>query len=190
MRGRCSRPWRCRALVLVSACSGRMDLKLPARFFILKLIARWPFVANYLLGRAAGNPPRAAERSIADPQSRDALFADAEAATLFAALQATIAGRLALAGHQSPHPGGPRHGRPGGRIRPGARGGGRRPPGGTDGDRRRRARLPVHPPRRRPGARSQLPEFARARRSLVARAMRAKYDNRNYVTRALSSRHQ
>jgi pimeloyl-ACP methyl ester carboxylesterase len=88
-------PGRCRHLVLISACSRRLGLELPLRFHVMKLMAHWPALARKLLGRAAGDPERAARRAIADPQARAALLADPRSCALFAALQLTIADRLA-----------------------------------------------------------------------------------------------
>ena len=83
---------RCRAVVLVSACTGRLGLRLPLRFHLLKLVARSPALTRRLLGRAVGD----FERAVVDPQARAALLADQEACALFAALQLTLADRLAL----------------------------------------------------------------------------------------------
>jgi pimeloyl-ACP methyl ester carboxylesterase len=82
---------RCRALVLVSACTGRLGLRLPLRFHLLKLMARSPALTRRLLGRAVGD----FKRAVVDPQARAALLADAEACALFAALQLTLADSLA-----------------------------------------------------------------------------------------------
>ena len=88
-------PRRCRRLVLVSACTRRLELELPLRFHVMKLLARWPALARAFLAGALRDPVRAARRSIADTQARAALIADPEACALFTALQLTIADRLA-----------------------------------------------------------------------------------------------
>jgi pimeloyl-ACP methyl ester carboxylesterase len=83
---------RCRALVLVSACTGRLGLRLPLRFHLLKLMARSPALTRCLLGRAAGD----FERAVVAPQARAALLADQQACMLLAALQLTLADSLGL----------------------------------------------------------------------------------------------
>jgi pimeloyl-ACP methyl ester carboxylesterase len=88
-------PGRCRRLVLVSACTRRLEFELPLRFHVMKLLARWPALARVLMSGAVRDPVRAIRRSIADPQARAALLADPVASSLFSALQLTIAGRLA-----------------------------------------------------------------------------------------------
>jgi pimeloyl-ACP methyl ester carboxylesterase len=88
-------PRRCSRLVLVSACTRRLELELPLRFHVMKLLARWPALGRALLAGAVRDPVRAARRSIADPQARAALLADPVASSLFTALQLTIADRLA-----------------------------------------------------------------------------------------------
>jgi pimeloyl-ACP methyl ester carboxylesterase len=85
---------RCRALVLVSACTARLTARMPLRFHVMRLLARWPKLLA-LLGAAARDPERAAGRSIADPQARAALMNDPEARALFMALTLTIPDRLA-----------------------------------------------------------------------------------------------
>ncbi len=86
---------RCRALVLISACTERLTVRMPLRFYMLKVLARWPKLLG-LLGGVAGDPERAAGRSIADPQTRAALMNDPEAYALFMALSLSIPDRLAL----------------------------------------------------------------------------------------------
>ena len=60
-------PGRCRRLVLVSACTRRLELELPLRFHVMKLLARWPALARVLMSGAVRDPVRAARRSIAGP---------------------------------------------------------------------------------------------------------------------------
>jgi pimeloyl-ACP methyl ester carboxylesterase len=88
-------PRRCRRLVLVSACTRRLEFELPLRFHVMKLLARWPALARVLMSGAVRDPARAARRSIADPRARAALLGDPVASALFTALQLTIADRLA-----------------------------------------------------------------------------------------------
>ena len=61
-------PRRCRRLVLVSACTRRLELELPLRFHVMKLVARWPPLARVSMSGAVRDPVRAIRRSIADPQ--------------------------------------------------------------------------------------------------------------------------
>jgi pimeloyl-ACP methyl ester carboxylesterase len=81
---------RCRALVLVSACTGRLGLRLPLRFHVMKLMARFPGLSRRLLGGSVGR----FNRAVADPLARSALLADADACVSFAALQLTLAESL------------------------------------------------------------------------------------------------
>jgi pimeloyl-ACP methyl ester carboxylesterase len=96
---------RCRGLVLISACSGRLSMRLPFRFYLLKLCARFPALLDLLLSRSTTDPERSLRRAIADVQARTALLADEEAHTLFTALQSMLRDRLdrRLAGTENDH---------------------------------------------------------------------------------------
>jgi pimeloyl-ACP methyl ester carboxylesterase len=85
---------RCRGLVLISACSGRLSMRLPFRFYLLKLCARFPALLDLLLSRSTTDPERSLRRAIADAQARTALLADGKAHALFTALQSMLRDRL------------------------------------------------------------------------------------------------
>lgn len=86
---------RCRALVLISACAARLSVRMPLRFYVMKLVAHSPTLSR-LIGRTLRNPERAARRSIADRQMRASLLDNPEACALFMALGLSITDRLAL----------------------------------------------------------------------------------------------
>ena len=86
---------RCRGLVLISACTGPLIVRMPMRFYLLKLAARIPALLNLMIGRALRDPAGAVRRSIAAPAAQAALLADHEACSLLIALQLTIKDRLA-----------------------------------------------------------------------------------------------
>lgn len=85
-------PHRCRALILISACTAPLTAPLPLRFHLLRLAARWP----WLLHRMAAGPSLDArlQRSVRDPQSRDRLRQDAPTLALFEQLQTITLQRL------------------------------------------------------------------------------------------------
>ena len=90
-------PRRCRALVLVSACTvGRIDVRLPLAWHLMKLAARVPPLVSAMRDKAARDPAEAARRSIPDPALRARTVGDPEAGTLLAALQASTLDRVAL----------------------------------------------------------------------------------------------
>jgi pimeloyl-ACP methyl ester carboxylesterase len=89
-------PRRCRALVLVSACTfGRIDVRLPLAWYVMKLAARLPALSSAMRRRAERDPEASARRSIPDPALRDRTLRDPEAAPLLAALQASTLDRMA-----------------------------------------------------------------------------------------------
>jgi pimeloyl-ACP methyl ester carboxylesterase len=89
-------PDRCRALVMISACSATLQVRIPQlRFQFLKLLARMPRLAEYMSARARRNPDAAARRSIPDPVLRTSTLNDPEAGPLMAALQRSTMQHLA-----------------------------------------------------------------------------------------------
>jgi pimeloyl-ACP methyl ester carboxylesterase len=78
-------PARCRALMLISACTAPIEAKLPLRFYLLRLAARFP----WLLRAMASEQPLEARlrRAIRNPAQRARLQADADALALFDELQ-------------------------------------------------------------------------------------------------------
>ena len=89
-------PARCWALVLVSTCSGRLDVapKVTARLRLMKLFALVPGLAAMLRRRAGISPDEAARRSIPDPALRARTLAHPVAGSLLLALQSSIFDRL------------------------------------------------------------------------------------------------
>jgi pimeloyl-ACP methyl ester carboxylesterase len=86
---------RCRTLVLVSACSGRLGLRLPLRFPLMKLAARFPAFNGWMARRAERNTVAGLRRAIPDPAVLAGLLADADSMALVSALQRTLFDRLA-----------------------------------------------------------------------------------------------
>jgi pimeloyl-ACP methyl ester carboxylesterase len=89
-------PERCRALVLVSAASARMDVPLPLAWYVLKVAARVPPLARLMARQAGRDPDAAATRSIPDDALRARTLAHPEAGPLLRALQASTGDRMAL----------------------------------------------------------------------------------------------
>lgn len=88
-------PDRCRALVMLSACSARIPRRPPLRFQIFRLAACIPAVARALQRKAAAHPEAAAARSIPDPVLRERTLSDPEVGPLFQALQSSVMERMA-----------------------------------------------------------------------------------------------
>jgi pimeloyl-ACP methyl ester carboxylesterase len=90
-------PDRCRALVLVSTCGGRVTTPLPLAFHVLRLAARWPWLAAKMERKAASqDPDDAAPRTIPDAAVRERTLADPGAGPLLRELLATTSNRMAL----------------------------------------------------------------------------------------------
>jgi pimeloyl-ACP methyl ester carboxylesterase len=88
-------PDRCRGLVLVSACTARLDTPLPLAWHLLKLLARVPWLAKALAPDPDADPDRATRRSIRDPAVRARTLGDPEAGPLLLSLQRSTGDRLA-----------------------------------------------------------------------------------------------
>jgi pimeloyl-ACP methyl ester carboxylesterase len=88
---------RCRGLVLVSTCGGKVEARLPLAFQVLRLAARWPWLAAAMERKAAGrDPAEAARRSLPDPAVRERTLRDPGAGPLFRELLASTSDRMAL----------------------------------------------------------------------------------------------
>ena len=88
-------PERCRALVMISACSAPIPGRLPLGFHVMKLAARFPFLADRMRKKAAQNPEASARRSIPDPALRARTLGDSESGPLLAELQQSTMCRMA-----------------------------------------------------------------------------------------------
>ena len=90
-------PRRCRALVLVSCCSGHLATppEVQRRLPVMKLLARLPLLPALMRWNAARDPDAAAARSILDPALRARTLADAAAGPLLRALLLSTFDRLA-----------------------------------------------------------------------------------------------
>ncbi|MBW6396957.1 alpha/beta hydrolase [Roseomonas sp. HJA6] len=90
-------PERCRALILVSACTGRLETPpaILSRLRMMARLARLPLLPPLLRWRTRRNPAAAAARAIPDPGLRARTMADPTAGPLFRALQAGVFDHLA-----------------------------------------------------------------------------------------------
>lgn len=89
-------PDRCWGLVLVSTCSGKVETRIPLTFYLITLLARWPWFVTAMRRRVEKDPERAARRSIADPVVRARTLQDPEVGPLFTALLSSTSDRMAL----------------------------------------------------------------------------------------------
>lgn len=88
---------RCRALVLVATCGGKVGTRLPVAFHLLRLAGRWPWLAAAMERKAAGrDAAEAARRSIPDPALRERTLAHPQAGPLLRELLASTSDRMAL----------------------------------------------------------------------------------------------
>ncbi|HEX2948999.1 MAG TPA: alpha/beta hydrolase [Armatimonadota bacterium] len=85
---------RCRGLVLVSTCGGKMDTKIPFSFNLTKLLVRCPAIANAMQRKAMTNIEQAASRSIPDPVLRTHTLNDPVIGPLFTELLSSTCDRM------------------------------------------------------------------------------------------------
>jgi pimeloyl-ACP methyl ester carboxylesterase len=86
----------CSGLVMVSACSDRLDVPIPFQWRVMKLMARFPALTAAMRKRITRDPEKAARRSIPDEALRLRTLHDRETAALFHALQMSVFDRMAL----------------------------------------------------------------------------------------------
>jgi pimeloyl-ACP methyl ester carboxylesterase len=89
-------PDRCRGLVLVSTCGGKVETRLPLAFQVLRLAARWPWLAAAMERKARSDPDAAARRSVPDPALRERTLRDPGAGPLFRELLASTSDKMSL----------------------------------------------------------------------------------------------
>jgi pimeloyl-ACP methyl ester carboxylesterase len=80
-------PDRCTALIMISACSAPIQVRLPLRFYFMKVMAHIPPLAAGMRRKLEADPERAAQRAIPDPALRARTLNDPEVGPLFKALQ-------------------------------------------------------------------------------------------------------
>lgn len=78
---------RCWGLVLVSACTAQLRVRLPLRFHLLKLMARLPWLTARLCEKAAQYPEESARRAIRDAELCRRTLADPVAGPMLTELQ-------------------------------------------------------------------------------------------------------
>ncbi|KAB2912682.1 MAG: alpha/beta hydrolase [Hyphomicrobiaceae bacterium] len=89
-------PAKCRALVLVSACSAKLDAsaKIMSRLRAMQALALVPGMGAFLRWRANARPNEAAARAISGPAVRARTLSHASAGVLFRALQLSVFCRM------------------------------------------------------------------------------------------------
>lgn len=90
-------PARCAGLILVSCCSGRLDIppEVTKRMPMMKLMARLPWLVALMRWRADRDPMMTARRSVRDPEVAARTLADPDAGPLLRELQSQVLTRLA-----------------------------------------------------------------------------------------------
>jgi pimeloyl-ACP methyl ester carboxylesterase len=88
-------PEMCSGLVMISACSGRLDVPIPFQWKVMKLLARIPGLTAAMRKRVLRDPEKSARRSIPDGTLRRRTLEDAETADLFLSLQRSVFDRMA-----------------------------------------------------------------------------------------------
>ena len=85
-------PSRCRSLVLVSACTGKLQTppEIAARLRLMRQLARVPGLPRLLKRRAERNPQAGARRAIPDEVMRERTLRHPEAGPLLRALQSSV----------------------------------------------------------------------------------------------------
>lgn len=85
-------PSRCRALVLISACTGTLQTppEITARLRMMRHLARLPGLPRLLRWQAERNPQAGARRSIPDDAMRERTLCHPAAGPLFGALQSSV----------------------------------------------------------------------------------------------------
>lgn len=89
-------PDRCWAIVMISACSSRINVRLPFRFHLMKWMAHIPWLVEAMRKKAAASPAAAAQRTIADAALRARTLDDPEAGPLLRESQMIPMDRMAL----------------------------------------------------------------------------------------------
>ncbi|MGC4049245.1 MAG: alpha/beta hydrolase [Paludibaculum sp.] len=87
---------RCWGLVLISACTSPLQVRVPLRFHLLMGMARLPWLASKLREKAARRPEEAAHRAIPDAEMCGRTLADPEAGPMLLQLQLSTMEHLAL----------------------------------------------------------------------------------------------
>jgi pimeloyl-ACP methyl ester carboxylesterase len=86
----------CTGLVMISACSDRLDVPIPFRWQVMKLMTRVPALTGAMRKRIMKDPEKAAIRSIPDEATRRRTLADQETSALLVALQTSVFDRMAM----------------------------------------------------------------------------------------------
>ena len=90
-------PARCAGVILVSCCTGHLDIprQVASRIPVMKLLVRFPWLAALVRWRARRDPERSAIRAIADEAVRTRTLGHHEAGPLMRELQSSTMSKLA-----------------------------------------------------------------------------------------------
>ena len=87
-------PDRCRCLVLVSTTACKVGERLPAAFYLLKFLGRWPAIFRLMRGKGAQDLERYLRRSVSDPAILARTLADPEVRPLLEEMMRMSADRV------------------------------------------------------------------------------------------------
>ena len=85
---------KCRGLVLISTCGGKVRKKVPFSFHITTLLAKWPAFVNMMKRKTEKNMKRVLARSISDPNLLEHTFRDADVMALYRELAVGVFYRM------------------------------------------------------------------------------------------------
>jgi len=80
---------------MISACSQHLDVPVPFRWQVMKLMARIPGMSASMRKRVGADPEKAAQRAIPNSEWRERVLRDPETAALFMGLQSSVLDRMA-----------------------------------------------------------------------------------------------
>ncbi|MET0278283.1 MAG: alpha/beta hydrolase [Pseudorhodoplanes sp.] len=89
-------PEKCRALILVSCCTGRLETppEIQSRLRVMSMLTRVPGIAALMRWKVARSSEETARRSVADPEIRARTVGHPEAGSMLLALQLSVFDRL------------------------------------------------------------------------------------------------
>ncbi len=87
---------RCRGLVLISTCAGKVDTPIPISFKLMKVLVRWPAFVALLKKRTKKDLERALRRSIPDPIIRTRTVQDPQVRPLMEEVIVGVFDRITL----------------------------------------------------------------------------------------------
>ncbi len=88
-------PERCKALILCSTTGGKNDVPIPFRFTVMKVIARVPFLVNFIRSRFLKNIRKSVSRSISYPDIIEKFINDEQLLSYYKDLSLSTMDRMA-----------------------------------------------------------------------------------------------